>query len=68
MVQFNKFFSSVYLAVVYASIAAAAPGSTSHSNPGTTTVHTIGKRGVELKAFSPPSKYEVNAEVALDIV
>ncbi|TFK96363.1 metalloprotease [Pterulicium gracile] len=62
MVQFNKFFSSVYLAVVYASIAAAAPGSTSHSNPGTTTVHTIGKRGVELKAFSPPSKYETFEE------
>ncbi|TFK96755.1 Fungalysin metallopeptidase-domain-containing protein [Pterulicium gracile] len=56
MVSFNKFFTSVYLAVVYASVASAAPW-TAESSIGTHRVHKIGKR--ELVAFNPPSKFEV---------
>ncbi|TFL00128.1 Fungalysin metallopeptidase-domain-containing protein [Pterulicium gracile] len=59
MVPFNRLFTAIYLSVVYATVAIAAPWVPGQSNIGTHRVHKIGKRGVELVAFSPPSKFEV---------
>ncbi|TFL04092.1 Fungalysin metallopeptidase-domain-containing protein [Pterulicium gracile] len=58
MVSFNKFFTSVYLAVVYATVASAAPRPSPVAPPSTHRVHELGKRGLKLVAFNPPSAFE----------
>ncbi|KAF8156604.1 Fungalysin metallopeptidase-domain-containing protein [Crassisporium funariophilum] len=58
MVSFNKFFTSVFLAVVYASSAMAAPWP-STSTLGTHRVRNVGRDlAVTLETFHPPSTFE----------
>jgi extracellular elastinolytic metalloproteinase len=57
MVLFNKFFTSVYLAVVYASVASAAPWSPS-SKYATHSIREVGKRGLKLVSYNPVSDFE----------
>ncbi|KAK7038894.1 hypothetical protein VNI00_010528 [Paramarasmius palmivorus] len=70
MVAFNKFFSSVLLAVLYASFGNATPYpvSTKHS-----THHTvqIGRRGLAVEAFHPQTDYKTfgtGVELPLSLV
>jgi extracellular elastinolytic metalloproteinase len=58
MVAFNKFFSSVFLAVVYASAATAAPWEAT-SKHATHRTRSVGKRGLTFSTFNPASTYEV---------
>ena len=58
MVAFNKFFSSVLLAVLYASFSNAVP-SASDAKHSTHRVRHIG-RGLKVETFHPASTYEVN--------
>ncbi|KAJ8087744.1 hypothetical protein PM082_006581 [Marasmius tenuissimus] len=60
MVAFNKFFSSVLLAVLYASYGNAAP-STTGANHSTHRVRNLG-RGLQVEAFHPASNYQTFGE------
>lgn len=61
MLAFNKFFTSVFLAVVYASIATATtiPTSVKHQ---THRVRSVGRRGLEFETFHPESSFQVLIE------
>ncbi|TFK32708.1 Fungalysin metallopeptidase-domain-containing protein [Crucibulum laeve] len=56
MVHFNKFFTSVFLAIVYASTTSAAPWP-ANSKFGTHRVRNI-SRDVQIETFHPASSYE----------
>jgi len=58
MVVFNKFFSSVLLAVLYASYGNAAPSEIG-SKHATHRKRSLG-RGLEVEAFHPTSNYQVS--------
>ncbi len=57
MVSFNKFFSSVFLAVVYASSVGAVP-LTSSAKHATHRTRSLANN-LEIEVFNPPSTYEV---------
>ncbi|KAG7097960.1 hypothetical protein E1B28_005271 [Marasmius oreades] len=57
MATFNKFFSSVFLAVLYASSYGNAAPWPTNAKHGTHRVRTLGK-GVQVEAFHPPSSYK----------
>ena len=61
MVVFNKFFTSVLLAVVYASTASAGPWEPT-SKHATHRVRSVGKRGLSFTTFNPSSTYETFGE------
>lgn len=54
---FNKFFQSVYLAVVFASLASASPSARSVIPRHET--HRILGRGLQVEAYHPVSDFEV---------
>ncbi|KAJ7633301.1 Fungalysin metallopeptidase-domain-containing protein [Mycena rosella] len=56
MVAFNKFFASVFLAIIYASSGLAAPWPVSSKHP-TGRLRIVG-RGLKLNTFHPESSYE----------
>ncbi|KAJ7110217.1 Fungalysin metallopeptidase-domain-containing protein [Mycena crocata] len=60
MVAFNRFFASVFLAIVYASSGLAAPWPAT-SKHATSRVRVIG-RGLKLNTFHPESTYETFGE------
>ncbi|KAJ7182352.1 Fungalysin metallopeptidase-domain-containing protein [Mycena crocata] len=60
MVAFNKFFASVFLAIVYASSGLAAPWPAT-SKHTTSRVRVVG-RGLKLNTFHPESTYETFGE------
>lgn len=59
MAALKGFLATVYLAVVYASLASAAPSQSSVQNFSTRYVHKIGKRNLEVVSYSPAGKFEV---------
>jgi extracellular elastinolytic metalloproteinase len=61
MVAFNKFFASVFLAIVYASSGLAVPWPAS-SKHATHRVRTVA-RGLKLNTFHPASTFEVSSFV-----
>ncbi|TFL05511.1 metalloprotease [Pterulicium gracile] len=58
MAALKGFLATVYLAVVYASLASAAPSQSSVQNFSTRYVHKIGKRNLEVVSYSPAGKFE----------
>jgi extracellular elastinolytic metalloproteinase len=60
MVSFNKFFTSVYLAVVYASISVSAAPWETTSKHHTHREFTVGKRGLKITSYNPASEYTVS--------
>ena len=62
MVSFNKFFTSVSLAIVYASVSNAAPSPIS-AKFSTHRVRTIGN--VKVEAYHPKASYEVSKHLML---
>lgn len=58
MVSFNKFFKSVFLAVVYASIAEAVLGPNTSSQHSTHRSRNVG-RALKLETFHPETNYQV---------
>lgn len=59
MVSFNKFFSSVFLAIVYASIVRATPQTFAAAEHETRRSRHVG-RGLSLESFHPPTTYKVS--------
>ncbi|KAG5638544.1 hypothetical protein H0H81_012045 [Sphagnurus paluster] len=57
MVFLNKFFASVYLAVVYASTANAFQSKASNQH-STSRTRSIGRRGLQFEAFHPETEYQ----------
>lgn len=57
MVSFNKFFSSVFLAVVYASTVGSVP-LTSSAKHATHRTRSLANN-LEIEVFNPPSTFEV---------
>lgn len=63
MVSFNKFFTSVVLAIAYANSAAAAPFDTSAKHAAFRTRSLA--NDVKLEVFNPPSTFEVRRQLAV---